>query len=171
MPASPPAGIEISGLAAQPDGWYVQYLDGSALEVVAWGLLFDNTGAIPLVFNPPSGKLLPASVAGSEYVLVHSRTPDSSVTLLENAGEPATGPDINMGGLYSRKSSRVTLSDPGVTFSAVLEGSLDGDEWFQFGATLTAAGVQSEVLQSVHYARARLDSVDGGTVTIRLAWS
>jgi hypothetical protein len=171
MPAragTPPPAVEISGLAAQPDGWYVQYLDGSALEVVAWGLLLDNTGAVPLVFNPPSGKLLPAGPA--EYVLVHSRTPDSTVTLLEHASEPATGPSINLGGLYSRKSSRV-VADPGVTFSAVLEGSLDGEEWFLFGSTLTSAGVQSEVLQSIHYARAKLDSVSGGDVTIRMAWS
>jgi hypothetical protein len=166
MPASPPAGIEVSGLSTATEGWFIEYPDGTSYEIACWGLLLDNTGVVPLIFDQAFGKLLPP---GTGYILVHSHWPDQSVTLADTT-EPGTGPEVNLGGLYSRKSSLVT-SSPGSVFSAQIEGSIDGETWFEFGGELTGDGVQSEVMLTIHYARVRIDSITGGPVEIKLSWS
>lgn len=168
MPASPPVTAEISGVAAQPSGWFADYHNGNAMEVACWGLLLDNTGVVPMVFDQTAQKLINASALGP-YTLFHSGTQDSIVTLIDNATEPGAGPAISLGGMYSRKSTYVHADD-GVTFSVTLKGSLDNDYWFDIG-TLTSVGVESEVVKTIHYAQAIVDSVSGGAVTVRLAWS
>lgn len=167
MPASPPVGVEISGISAAPAGWFVDYHNGNALEVACWGLRLDNTGAIPLVFDQISFKLIDASAFGS-YTLVHSTIKDSIVTLLDAASVPGSGPAVSLGGLYSRKSTYV-IAGKDTTFSVTLRGSVDGDFWFDIGM-LTTVGVESEVVKSVHYVQAVLNSTTG-PVTVRLAWS
>lgn len=165
-PRGPTVGI--SSIASAAPGWFVDYQDGNALEVACWGSMSDSSGAMPMVFDQSQQKLVPASSIGT-YVLFHSASQDNVVTLLEDATEPGTGPVISLGGMHSRKSSYV-FADDGVTFSATLKGSLDNEFWFDIG-TLTSPGVESEVLRTVHYVQAVLDSVSGGAVTIRLAWS
>lgn len=169
MPASPPVTpSEIIGITSAPEGWFADYQDGNALEVVCWGLIIDNTGAVPMVFDLNLYKVVDAATLGA-YVLVHSVIKDNIVTLVDQATEPGAGPAVSLGGLYSRKST-YCIADAGVTFSATLRGSLDDSFWFDIG-TLNSIGVESEVLRSVHYVQAVLDSVSGGPVTIRMAWS
>jgi hypothetical protein len=168
--AGTPAPIEIIAIAAQPSGWFVDYQDGNALEVACWGLLSDNSGAVPMVFSQNNQKLVDAASIGT-YTMFHKGIIDSDniVTLIDHATDPTSSPVVSLGGMYSRKSSYVS-ADAGASFSATLRGSLDNEFWFDI-AVLNQPGVESEVLKTVHYAQAILDSVSGGAVTIRLSWS
>lgn len=160
----------VNSLAAQPAGWFVDFGNGNTREVVCWGNLSDGTGAVPMVFNSGSGKLVSALTMGTGYRLIHSAGPavaDSIATLIDSATEPINGEAISLGGFYSRKTIYATGDG---AFSARVEGSADGDEWIEF-CTLDGPDIKSYVELTVHYVRAILDSVSGGSVTIRMAWS
>lgn len=163
---------QVNGLAAQPVGWFVDFGNGNTREVVCWGMLADYTGGIPMVFDSASGKLVAASKIGTGYRLIHSVGPavaDSIATLIDAATEPGTGQVFSLGGFYSRKTVYAT-ADSGTSFAARVEGSADGDQWIEF-CSLDKPDIQSYVELTIHYVRAIVESVSGGAVTIRMAWS
>lgn len=172
MPPDPRAGSPtVNSLAAQPAGWFVDFGSGDTREVVCWGNLSDGTGAVPMLFDQTSGKLVSALTKGTGYRLIHSAGPavaDSIATLIESA-EPLEGDIVSLGGYYSRKTIYAE-AEPGVSFAARVEGSIDGNQWIDF-CDLSGPDIKSYVELTIHYARAILDSVSGGSVTIRMAWS
>lgn len=174
MPPDPRAGSPtVNSLAAQPEGWFVDFGSGDTREVVCWGNLSDGTGAVPMVFNSSSGKLVSALTKGTGYRLIHSAGPavaDSIATLIDAQTEPGTGQVFSLGGFYSRKTIYATVDNPSTAFSARVEGSADGDQWIEF-CDLNGPDIKSYVELTVHYVRAILDSVSGGSATIRMAWS
>lgn len=173
--ASPQAGdpFGVISLAAQPAGWFVDLGDGDTRDVVCWGLLADYTGGVPMVFDKASGKLIAAGKIRSGYRLIHSAGPaiaDSQATLIDHATEPVNGEVFSLGGFYSRKTIYATVDNPGTAFAARVEGSADGDQWIEF-CSLDKPDILSYVELTIHYVRAVVESVSGGAVTIRMAWS
>lgn len=96
------------------------------------------------------------------------------VTLLAAVSANGTGPVIDAGDLKDEIGIQVE-KDAGVTaFSVLVEGSLDGVNWFNVGSSPVTA-VTSETMVSgilARYFRATLSGYTGtGTLTAKLAFA
>jgi len=165
---------DIIAIAGQTTGWFVDFGAGDTREVVCWGLISDYSGGVPMVFNPTTGRLIPAELVKTGYRLIHSTGPaiaDAIATLLEKVTTPTVGEVFSLGGFYSRKTV-YQIADPGAVYSGKVEGSTDGETWTEFCTLGTsAAQMGSYVQMTIHYVRATIDSISGGAVTVRMAWS